>query len=90
MVDHRPFFLETLMQVENNTSKQLAIFYRLQHGCVSFLLNNSLDNKWFIFKIFFWNVCTIILSLTCFLTRFLKPIVLKFYHVLALRRVLGL
>jgi hypothetical protein len=46
-----------------------------------------LDNKWFIFKISFQNVCTIIPFLTCFLTGYLKPIVPVFYHVPALEQM---
>jgi len=42
------------------------------------------NNKWFIFKIPFWSICIIIPFLTCSLTRYLKPIVLKFDHVPAL------
>ncbi len=83
MVNQRPFLLEALVQI-NNTSMQHAIYYRPQHRHVSIFLNNSLDNKWFIFKIPFWSICTIISSLACSLTRYLRPIVLKFYHVLAL------
>jgi hypothetical protein len=53
-------------------------------------MNNSSNNKWFIFKIPFRNVCTIIPSLACFLTRYIKLIVLEFYHVLALGWVFNL
>ncbi len=37
-----------------------------------------------------WNICIIIHILACSSTRYLKPIVLRSYHVSALRRVLGL
>jgi hypothetical protein len=63
---------------------QHVIFYHPQHRRVSIFLNNSLDNKRFIFKIPFQSICTIIPSLICSLTRYLKPIVFKFDHVLAL------
>jgi len=43
-----------------------------------------------IFKIPFQNVCTIIPFPTCSLKNYLKPIVLEFYHVLALGQVFGL
>ncbi len=33
----------------------------------------------------FQSVYTIITSLTCFSTRYMKPIMLEFYHILALR-----
>ncbi len=46
-------------------------------------LNNSLDNKWFNFKIPSQSVRTIIPSLACSPMRHLRPIVLAFYHVLA-------
>jgi len=49
---------------------------------VFFHLNNSLNNKWFNFKIPSWNICTITPFLTCFLTGHLKLIMLEFYHVL--------
>jgi hypothetical protein len=68
MVDQRPFLLEALAQVDNNTSKWLAIFYRPQHARVFFPLNNSLGNKWFNFKISSWSVYTIIPFLACFST----------------------
>ncbi len=90
MVDQCPFLLNTLMQVDNNTSKQHAIFYHPQHECVSLLLNNSSDNKWFIFKIPFQSLYTIIPSLACSLMGYSRPIVPKFYHVLALRQVIKL
>jgi len=48
-----------------------------------FYLNNSLHNKWFNFKIPFWNIYTIILFLTCILIGYLKFITFKFYHVLS-------
>ncbi len=53
------------------------IFYCLQFVCVFFLLNNSVGNKWFDFKIPFWNVYIIIPCLTS--TRYLKPIMSKFF-----------
>jgi hypothetical protein len=40
------------------------------------------------FKIPFWSICTIIPSLTCFLTKILRPIMPKFYHAWALGWVL--
>jgi hypothetical protein len=78
MVNQHPFLLETIVWVNNNTSKQHLIFYRPQHEHVSLLLNNSLDNKWFISKIPFWSIYTIIPFLTCSLTKYLKPIMLEF------------
>jgi hypothetical protein len=56
-----------------------VISYRLQLAHVFLHLNNSSGNKWFDFKIPFQNVCTIIPFPTCSLTKYLKPIVLKFY-----------
>jgi hypothetical protein len=42
-----------------------VIFYCPQHKHVSFFLSNSSDNKWFIFKIPFWSICTSIPFLVC-------------------------
>jgi hypothetical protein len=53
-------------------------------------MNTSLGNKWFDFRIPFWNVYTIIPSPTCFSMGYLKHIMLEFYHVIALRWALGL
>ncbi len=52
--------------------------------------NNPSSNKWLNFKIPSWSVCTIIPFSTCSLTRYVKPIMFKFYHVLAQRQMLGL
>jgi hypothetical protein len=96
MVNQHPSFLKLWRKLtitpslSNNTSKHDVIFYHLQHEHLSLLLNNSSDNIWFIFKIPFQNICTIMSFLTWFLTRYLKPIVFKFYHVLALGRMFGL
>ncbi len=84
MVDQHPFLFETLTQVDNNTSKQHVIFYWPQDVRVFIFLNNSLGNKLFNFRIPSLNVCIIIPSITWYLIRYLKPIVLKFYRVLAL------
>jgi hypothetical protein len=52
--------------------------------CVSFFIwITQRDKKWFNFKIPFWSVHTIIPFPTCSPTRYLRPIVPKFYHVLA-------
>jgi hypothetical protein len=58
--------------------------------CVFFFFNNSLGNKWFNLKISFQNIYIIVPYLTCFLTRYLRFNVFKFYHVPALGRMLGL
>jgi hypothetical protein len=84
MVDQHPSLLEALTQVNKNTSKQHVIFYRPQHMCVFLLLNNSLGNKLFDFRIPSLNVCVIIPFIAWSLIGYLKPIVLKFYRVLAL------
>ncbi len=42
-------------------------------------MNNSLGNKWFDFNIPFKNIYTIIPFLACFLTRYLKFIILMFW-----------
>jgi hypothetical protein len=60
-----------------------VIFYHPQSVFVFLHLNNSLGNKWFNFKVPFRSICTIIPFLTCFLTRHPRPIMPKFYHVLA-------
>jgi hypothetical protein len=86
MDDRHHFLLKTLTQVNNNTSKWLVIFYHPQHERVFFPLNNSLGNKWFNFKTPFRTVCTIIPFPTCSLIKYLKPIMLKYYHVPTPRR----
>jgi hypothetical protein len=83
VINQRPFLLEALVGIDNNiffsnnTSRQHVIFYHPQHEHVSFLSNNSSDKKWFILKIPFQSVHTIILFQTCFLTGYLKPISLN-------------
>ncbi len=65
-------------------------FYHPQLMRVFLHFNNLLDNKWLNFKIPSWNICTIIPFRTCSLTRYLKPIMPKFYHVLAQGQTLSL
>ncbi len=81
-----------------NWQQHISFLATLQDGmwsialnpCMFFLhLNNSLGNKWFNFKIPSQSVCTIIPFPTCSSTRYLKPIMPKFHHVLA-RGKLGL
>ncbi len=70
MVNQHPSFLKLWRKLtitpslSNNTSKHDVIFYHLQHEHLSLLLNNSSDNIWFIFKIPFQNICTIMSFLT--------------------------
>ncbi len=96
MVDQCPFLLETLTRVDHNTFffqqhfKVTCDFLSPQFMHVFLCLNNSSSNKWFDFKIPSRNVCTIITFLACFLTRYLNPIMPKFYHLLAQRWVFGL
>ncbi len=66
------------------------IFYHPQPVHVFFHLSNSLGNKWFNFKIPSWNVCTIIPFPSCSPIGHLRPIVPKFYLVLAQGHVLSL
>jgi hypothetical protein len=89
MVNQHPFLFEALTRIDNNTSKWLAIFYRSHHVHVFFLLNNSLGNKWFNFRIPSLSSCTIIPFSACFPTRNLRHIMLEIYHLLALRLALG-
>ncbi len=101
MVDQHPFLLEALTWVNNNTFifQQHIFFPTTPKGTMwsftnpntsgFFLLNNSLDNKWFNFKIPFWSVYIIIHFLTCFPTWYQRLIMLEFYHVLALERHLA-
>ncbi len=72
----------------SNILRQHVIFYHPIR--VFFHLNNSLGNKWFNFKIPFWSVCTIIPFPTCFPMGYLRPIMPKFYYVLAQGWALGL
>jgi hypothetical protein len=89
MVDQHPFLLEALARINNNTffsnntSRQHVIFYHPQPVHVFLHLNNSSSNKWFNFKVPSWSIYTIIPFLACSPTRHLKPIMPKFYHVLA-------
>jgi hypothetical protein len=78
------FFFPTTFFFSNNTSRHHVIFYQPQHTSVFFFLNNSSNNKWFNYKIPSWRVCIIIHFLTCYLTRYQRPIMLEFYHLLAL------
>ncbi len=66
------------------------IFYCLRHTCAFFLLNNLSNKIWFNFRIPSWSIYTIIPFPTCYPTRYPRPIMLEFYHVLALRWALGL
>ncbi len=96
MIDQRPYLLEALSWVDNNTfpfSNTLrchVISYHPLLAHVFFCLNNSSNNKWFDFKIPSWSIYTIIPFPACFWIGYLKPIVPKFYHVLAQGRVFGL
>ncbi len=74
----------------NNTSRRHVISYHPQFAHVFLCLNNSSSNKWFEFKIPSWNVYTIIPFPTCSPTRYLRPIMPEFYHVLAYRRMFSL
>ncbi len=58
-------------------------FYHPKLVRVFFHLNNSLNNKWFNFKIPFWNICTITPFPTCSLMGHLKFIMPEFYYVIA-------
>jgi len=79
----------TLISKKVGESKSMQhVIYHPQHKRVAFLLNNSLDNKLFIFKIQFENICTIIPFLACSLNGYLRPIVLEFYHVPAMGQAL--
>jgi hypothetical protein len=89
MVDQCPFLLKALAQVDNNT---FHVQKHFQVACdllplparVCFVhFNNSSGNKWFPFKIPSQSIYTIILFTACYLMKHLKPIVPKFYHVLA-------
>jgi hypothetical protein len=83
------FFFKALASVDNNPflfeniSKWHVIFYHSLLIYIIFCLNNSLNNKWFDFKILYWNICTIILFSThCSLKGYMKSIMLKFDHVI--------
>jgi hypothetical protein len=96
MVDQRPFLLETLAQVNNNTFpfhqhlKVTCDFLSALFCTCPFLFEQFTSNKWFDFKIPSRGVCTIIPFPTCSLMGYLKPIMPKFYHVLAQGWVLRL
>ncbi len=96
MVNQHPFFLEALARVDNNTfpfQQHISFLATLQgnmwysttpNSCMcSSIWTTHRGNKWFNFKIPFWNICTIIPFLACFSTGHLKPIMPEFYHVLA-------
>ncbi len=76
--------------LSNNNSRRHVIFYHLQHTYAFFLLNNLSNKKWFNFKIPSWSVHTIIPFPTRSPTWYLRPIMLEFYHVLALKWAFGL
>jgi hypothetical protein len=66
MVDQRLFLFEALMQIDNNTFlfqqhfKATCDLLLPQHQRVSLFLNNSSNNKWFIFKIPFQSIYIIL------------------------------
>jgi hypothetical protein len=74
MIDQHPCLFETLIWIDNFPFQQhfkvACDLLPFQVQACFLVLNNSLDNKWFIFKIPFKNVCTMISFLTCFLTRY--------------------
>ncbi len=89
MVDHCPFLLKALTWVDNNT---FPFQQHLKATCdflppparVCFLPFEQLIGQQMLnIKIPSWSVCTIMPFFTCFSMGHLKPIVLKFYHVLA-------
>jgi hypothetical protein len=95
IVDQCPFFFETLTRVDNNNFhfqqhlKAACNLLSPQHVRVFLLLNNPSNNKWFDFRISSHSVCIILPFPTCFSTWYLKPIMFKNYHVLALGWVFG-
>ncbi len=91
MVDQCPFVLKVLTWVDNNNFPfQQYLKITCDLFTIFLLLNNSLNNKWFDFKIPFQSVYTIIPSLTCSPIGYLKPIVIEFYHVPTLGQAFGL
>jgi hypothetical protein len=79
---HLPFPIILQSSLQSFIAPNTCVFF--------FPLNNSSNNEWFTFKIPSKSVCTIIPFPTRSLTKYLKLLVFKFYHVLAFRQMFNL
>ncbi len=96
MVNQRPFLLEALALINNNTfpfqqhfKASCDLLIPLACACL-FSFEQLIGQQMVRFQIPFRSIYTIIPFPACFPIGYLKPIVLEFYHVLAQGQVLGL
>jgi hypothetical protein len=88
MVNQCPFLLETFTWINNNIFpfqqhlKVTCDFLPLPTHVCFFPLEQFIEQQMGQLQNSISELCTVVPFLTCFSTRYLRPIMLKFYHVL--------